>query len=89
MRKIIGFIVSLIFKKENGTFCLGYGKHKGYLIKLRSTPKKFFFSIKEKEETGCCNSVVSAYNYKIVKNGIMFHANVKSNNVKIDWIAKY
>lgn len=89
MKKLIIFVINFLLNRDSGQFSLGFGKYKAMKIPLAFTPKKFFFSIEENCESGCGHSTLSAYNYKIIKNAVLFYANVQAANAKITWIAKY
>lgn len=82
-------IINYLLRKEIGCFSLGYGKHKGILIKLKHTPKEFWFSTEESPSCGCGQNILSAFGYKIVKNGVLFFCNIKTKTCKIKWKTKY
>lgn len=82
-------LINYLLRKETGRFSLGYGKHKGILIKLKNNPKEFWFSTEESPSCGCGQNILSAFGYKIVKNGVLFFCNIKTKTCTIKWAAKY
>lgn len=81
--------LNMILKRDSGSFSLGYGKHNGIIIKLKKTPKEFWINTNEKAPSGCCQNVLSAFGYKIIKNGILFYSNIKTSKCIINWKVKY
>lgn len=82
-------LLNLILEKDSGMFSLGYGKHNGIVIKLRKTPKEFWINTKEKSPCGCGQNVLSAFGWKIIKNGVLFYSNIKTSKCTINWQVKY
>lgn len=82
-------ILNLVFRRDSGSFSLGYGKHNGIIIKLKKTPKEFWINTNEKALSGCGQNTLSAFGYRIIKNGILFYSNIKTQKCIINWKVKY
>lgn len=76
--KIVGF--------ETGEFELSRGHHK-FSVQTEIEPEKVWISTEETVADGCGNIPVNKIGCTLIKNQLIFEADIETDSCKIGWLA--